>query len=51
MELVKYNNNSVYQCNYFGQLATGNMVLIKEQTASASSSYSIYRWNSKHCFG
>jgi len=38
MALVKYNNNSISAITTAGQLATGGMVLIKEQTASDSSS-------------
>lgn len=37
MSLVKYNNNSISAITTAGQLASGSMVLIKEQTASASS--------------
>ena len=36
MALVKYNNNSISAITTAGQLASGSMVLIKEQTASAS---------------
>ena len=36
MALVKYNNNSISAITTAGQLASGNMVLIKEQTASSS---------------
>ena len=34
MALVKYNNNSISAITTPGTLATGAMVLIKEQTAS-----------------
>ena len=40
MALVKYNNNSISAITTAGQLATGSMVLIKEQTASSSSTIS-----------
>ena len=40
MALVKYNNNSISAITTAGQLASGNMVLIKEQTASSSASIS-----------
>ena len=40
MALVKYNNNSISDITTAGQLASGNMVLIKEQTASSSASIS-----------
>ena len=40
MALVKYNNNSISAITTAGQLASGSMVLIKEQTASSSSSIS-----------
>ena len=40
MALVKYNNNSISAITTAGQLASGSMVLIKEQTASSSSSVS-----------
>ena len=40
MALVKYNNNSISAITTAGQLASGNMVLIKEQTASSSSTVS-----------
>ena len=40
MALVKYNNNSISTITTAGQLASGSMVLIKEQTASSSSSIS-----------
>ena len=40
MALVKYNNNSLSAITTPGTLATGAMVLIKEQTASSSSTIS-----------
>jgi len=40
MALVKYNNNSISAITTAGQMATGGMVLIKEQTASSSSTIS-----------
>ena len=40
MALVKYNNNSISAITTAGTLATGAMVLIKEQTASSSSTIS-----------
>jgi len=40
MGLVKYNNNSISAITTAGQLASGSMVLIKEQTASSSSTIS-----------
>jgi len=40
MGLVKYNNNSISAITTAGQLASGSMVLIKEQTASSSSTVS-----------
>ena len=40
MGLVKYNNNSISAITTPGALATGSMVLIKEQTASSSSTIS-----------
>jgi hypothetical protein len=40
MGLVKYNNNSISAITTAGQLASGGMVLIKEQTASSSSTIS-----------
>ena len=40
MALVKYNNNSISAITTAGQLATGGMVLIKEQTASSSATIS-----------
>ena len=38
MSLVKYNNNSISAITTAGQLATGNLVPISEQTASGSAS-------------
>ena len=40
MALVKYNNNSISAITTPGSVATGAMVLIKEQTASSSSTIS-----------
>ena len=40
MALVKYNNNSISAITTAGAIASGGMVLIKEQTASASASIS-----------
>ena len=40
MALVKYNNNSISAITTAGQIASGSMVLIKEQTASASATIS-----------
>ena len=40
MALVKYKNNSISAITTAGQLASGSMVLIKEQTASSSSTIS-----------
>ena len=40
MSLVKHNNNSISDITTAGQLASGKLVLIKEQTASSSSSIS-----------
>ena len=40
MALVKYNNNSISAITTAGQLASGSMILIKEQTASSSSTIS-----------
>ncbi len=40
MGLIKYNNNSISAITTAGQLASGGMVLIKEQTASSSASIS-----------
>ena len=40
MALVKHNNNSISAITTPGQLALGKMTLIKEQTASSSSSIS-----------
>ncbi len=38
--LIKHNNNSISDITTAGQLASGKLVLIKEQTASSSSSIS-----------
>ena len=38
--LVKHNNNSISAITTAGQLASGKLILIKEQTASSSSSIS-----------
>jgi len=38
MALVKYNNNSISAITTAGQMASGSMILIKEQTASSSAS-------------
>ena len=46
MALVKYNNNSISAITTAGQLASGNMVLIKEQTASSSSTISFVHGSS-----
>ncbi len=40
MALVKYNNNSISSITTAGALASGGMILIKEQTASSSSTIS-----------
>ena len=40
MALVKYNNNSISAITTAGQLTSGGMVLIKEQTASSSATIS-----------
>ncbi len=40
MSLVKYNNNSISSLTTAGQLASGNLVPISEQTASGSASIS-----------
>ena len=40
MALVKYNNNSISAITTAGQLTSGSMVLISEQTASSSSTVS-----------
>ena len=40
MALVKYNNNSISAITTAGQLASGSMTLIKEQTASSSATIS-----------
>jgi len=44
--LVKYNNNSISAITTAGTLASGGMVLIKEQTASSSSSISFVHGSS-----
>ena len=46
MALVKYNNNSISAITTAGQLASGGMVLIKEQTASSSASISFVHGSS-----
>ncbi len=46
MALVKYNNNSISAITTAGQLASGSMVLIKEQTASSSASISFVHGSS-----
>ena len=46
MALVKYNNNSISAITTAGQLASGGMVLIKEQTASSSSTISFVHGSS-----
>ena len=40
MSLVKHNNNSISEITTAGQLGSGKLVLLKEQTASSSSSVS-----------
>ena len=40
MALIKYNDNSISAITTAGQLASGGMVLIKEQTASSSANLS-----------
>ena len=50
MALVKYNNNSISAITTAGQLASGSMVLIKEQTASSSSSISFVHGSSSVVF-
>ena len=44
--LVKHNNNSISAITSAGQLAQGKMTLIKEQTASSSSSISFVNGSS-----
>ena len=44
--LVKHNNNSISDITSAGQLAQGKMTLIKEQTASSSSSISFVNGSS-----
>ena len=46
MALVKYNNNSISAITTAGTLTSGDMVLIKEQTASSSSSISFVHGSS-----
>lgn len=50
MALVKYNNNSISAITTAGQMATGGMVLIKEQTASSSSTISFVHGSSSVVF-
>ena len=50
MALVKYNNNSISAITTPGALATGGMVLIKEQTASSSSTISFVHGSSSVVF-
>ena len=50
MALVKYNNNSISAITTAGQLASGSMVLIKEQTASSSSTISFVHGSSSVVF-
>ena len=50
MALVKYNNNSISAITTAGQLASGSMVLIKEQTASSSSTVSFVDGSSSVVF-
>ena len=59
MSLVKYNNNSISSITSAGQLTSGNLVPISEQTASGSASisftsgidstYPIYRFEFINC--
>ena len=59
MSLVKYNNNSISSITSAGQLASGSLVPISEQTASGSASisfttgidstYPIYRFEYINC--
>lgn len=59
MSLVKYNNNSISTISSAGQLASGSLVPISEQTASGSASisfttgidstYPIYRFEFINC--
>ena len=46
MALVKYNNNSLSAITAASSLPTGAMVLIKEQTASSSSTVSFVNGSS-----
>ena len=48
--LVKHNNNSISAITIAGQLATGGLVLIKEQTASSSASISFIHGTSSVVF-
>jgi len=48
--LVKHNNNSISAITTAGQLATGGLVLIKEQTASSSASISFIHGTSSVVF-
>ena len=50
MALVKYNNNSISAITTAGTLATGAMVLIKEQTASSSATISFVHGTSDVTF-
>ena len=50
MALVKYNNNSISSITTAGSLSTGGMVLIKEQTASSSSTISFVHGSSSVVF-
>ena len=50
MGLVKYNNNSISSITTAGSLSTGGMVLIKEQTASSSSTISFVHGSSSVVF-
>ena len=46
MGLIKYNNNSISAITTAGQMATGGMVLIKEQTASSDATVSFVHGSS-----
>ena len=50
MALVKYNNNSISAITTPGSVATGAMVLIKEQTASSSATISFVHGTSDVTF-
>ena len=50
MALVKYNNNSISAITTPGSVATGAMVLIKEQTASSSATISFVNGTSDVTF-